>query len=407
MLLSQLNDIAIFAAGSNYQGRGFFSGMHEAVTGLGRGLSSPERQQLAASLGVALDNMRGELARVGDFSQPGRMSRMASTFMDYTGGNWWVSRMRASASFGMSSHMAEQTGKVWGALDHEYQRVISFNGIGEKEWDSIRASQLHELGGTRYVLPENIADKEAARKLQTYLSDQTLYIALEPDARTRAIMTQGTRPRTWSGETARFLGQFKSFTGAYMQKIIGRELFGRGYEGDSIVGALKNGEGEIGGLAQLMVATTVLGYASMALKDLAKGKTPKDPTQSPEKAAKVFLAAMVQGGGAGIYGDFLFGQASRAGGGTLETLAGPTFGAGARVVDLYHRVLAGDDASAAAVRETINQLPYVNFFYTRIALDYLFLWNLQDHLNPGYVRRMQQNAQRDFGQTFWLQPKML
>jgi hypothetical protein len=147
-----------------------------------------------------------------------------------------------------------------------------------------------------------------------------------------------------------------------MQRILGRELFGRGYEGDSIWGALRSGHGEFAGVARLIASTTLLGYASMALKDVAKGRTPRDPTESPEQAAKVFLAAMVQGGGAGIYGDFLFGSASRGGGGTIETLAGPTISTAARVVDLYHRALEGDKFAARAFSEVLSNTPYMNLF---------------------------------------------
>jgi hypothetical protein len=325
-------------------------------------------------------------------------------FMKVTGADWWMKRMQVSASFGMSHHMALQAGLDFASLNPEYRRVFTLYGIGDREWNAIRGSTQKLVDGLPYILPENVSDKIAAEKLKTYFTDQTGYLALEPDSRTRAMMLQGTRPGTWTGETARFIMQFKSFAGAYMQKIVARELYGRGYEGDSVVGALKNGQGEIGGLSQLILASTLLGYSSLALKDLAGGKTPRDPTTDPAMAGRVFLASMVQGGGAGIYGDFLFGSASRAGGGTLETVAGPAAGVIGRTVDLYHQAIAGQDVGASAVREALNQTPFLNLFYTKLALDYLIMWNIQDTLNPGYVRRMQRNAEKQYGQTYWLQP---
>jgi hypothetical protein len=425
MLLSQLNDVAVYGSGARYQGRGFFSGMAEAVGGLGRDLSAPERRELAASLGVVLDNMAGELGRVGSFNEAGSMSRVMSTFMKWNGSQWWTSRMRTSAAFGMSHHMALQAGKTFGEIGGEYQRVLSLYGIGEAEWNVIRQTAEQHVDGKAYIVPEALrtVDEKALRefagagategeiararreiedKLRTYYVDQTSTLALEPDQKTRAIVLQGTRPGTWTGEFMRFAMQFKSFTGAYTQRILGRELYGRGYEGDSLIGALRNGNGEFQGLARIIAMSTLLGYASMSLKDVAKGKTPRDPTEDGQ-ALKVMLAAMVQGGGAGVYGDFLFGAANRMGSGTVESLAGPVISSAGRIVDLYHKALAGDDVSARAFGEVLNNTPFMNLFYVRPVLNYMVLYQIQDLLSPGYLRRMQRDAEKN-GQQWLIAP---
>lgn len=427
MLLSQLNDVAVYGSGASYQGRGFFSGMGEAVSGLGRSLKPQERRDLAASLGVVLDNMIGEIGRVGSFNEAGSMTGIVNTFMKLNGAQWWTSRMRTSAAFGMSHHMALNAGNNWDSIGPEYQRVLSLYDIGPAEWDVIRQSTPTEVDGKVYITPEQIrdasddvmraytgvtaSDKEIAAKkrliedrLRTYFIDQTETLALEPDAKTKAITLQGTRPGTWTGEFMRFAMQFKSFTAAYTQRILGREIYGRGYEGDSIWGALRNGNGEMRGLANLILTSTLLGYGSMALKDVAKGKTPRDPLASPEQGAKVFLAAMLQGGGAGIYGDFLFGQANRMGSGTVEALAGPTISSAGRMLDLYHKAKEGDDVASRAMNEALANTPFANLFYTRIALNYLVLYELQESMNPGYIRRMERRA-ADEGQEFLISPR--
>lgn len=425
MLLSQLNDVAVYGSGARYQGRGFFSGMAEAVSGLGRDLSAPERRELAASLGVVLDNMAGELGRVGSFDEAGSMSRIMSTFMKWNGSQWWQSRMRTSAAFGMSHHMALQAGKTFADLGAEYQRVLGLYGIGEAEWKVISKTAEKHVDGKAYIVPEALrgvddaalrqyagdaADESAlsrARrdiedKLRTYFVDQTSVLALEPDAKTRAIILQGTRPGTWTGEFMRFAMQFKSFTGAYMQRILGRELYGRGYEGDSLIGALRNGNGEFQGIARIIAMSTLLGYASMSLKDIAKGKTPRDPTEDGQ-ALKVMLAAMVQGGGAGIYGDFLFGAANRMGSGTIESLAGPTLSSAGRIVDLYHKAMEGDKVAARAFGEVLNNTPFLNLFYLRPVLNYMALYQIQELLSPGYLRRMERDVEKN-GQEWLIAP---
>lgn len=403
MVFSQLNDLAVYASGTRYQGRGMMSGMAEAIAGLGRSLKPIERRELISMLGVTIDNAIGELGRVDSFTRPGTFAKAQQLFMKLNLGEWWVSHMRASAALGMAHDMANQAGKAWGALSTDFQRVLSTYDITPERWDAIRSSEIKSVEGKGYIVPENVTDKIAADKLRTYLTDQTQFLALEPDAKTRAILLRGTQPGTKLGEAARFMMQFKSFTGAYMQKILGRELYGRGYEGDSLVGALRNGNGELQGLAQLIITSTIMGYASLQLKALAKGQKLEQP-KSQGEASQQFLAAMLQGGGMGIYGDFLFGQASRFGGGLLETLAGPVPSEAARIIDLYHKALQDSQekgptealrrAGSNAFREGINNTPFINLFYSRIALDYLMFYRIQENMNPGYLQRVEANSKQ-------------
>lgn len=426
MILSQLNDIAVYASGTRYQGRGFMTGVTESVAGLGRNLSSPETRQLAASLGVVLDNMAGELGRAGSF-QPGSMAKASQLFMKLNLSTWWTNHMRSSAALGMSNHLAEVSGQAFDKLPADFQRLLKQYNIDAPEWKVIKEAGAKNVDGKAYIVPEAIhgvsddvvkgyigqaasdaaiadAKRELEGRLRNYLTDQTLTLALEPDAKVRAGMLLGTNPGTVTGELMRFMMQFKSFTGAYMQKVAGRELFGRGYEGDSLWGALTHGNGEMMGLAQLIATSTLMGYGSMALKDIAKGRTPRDPTESPGDAWKILLAAMAQGGGAGIYGDFLFGAASRSGSGTIESLGGPVLSTAGRIVDLYHKALAGDDAKAGAFNELLNNTPFVNLFYARQALNFLIFYRIQEMMNPGYLRRMEHDAETKNAQGFLLRP---
>jgi hypothetical protein len=403
MIMSQLNDIAVFASEMRYQGRGFFTGMNEAVTGLGRNLKNEERQQLLASLDVALESMLSGLGHAESLQDPGSTSKALQLFMKMNLSQWWTEHMKASAAMGMSHHMALNADRTWSALAPEYQRVLSLYNIGELDWDVIRASSQRLVDGRNYITPDTVADREIADKLRTYFTDRTTFAALEPDAKTRAILLQGTQAGTVTGEMMRFLVQFKSFTGAYMQKVMGRELYGRGYEGDAgfsgIFKALANGNGEMQGLVNIIVWSTIAGYASMSMKDMMKGKAPRDPMK-PE----TWTAAALQGGGMGIYGDLLFGQVNRFGGKFTDILVGPVPAAAGEFVDLYHKAIRGDDVAAESVRTIINHTPFLNLFYTRIALDYLVLYRMQEALNPGYLRRMERRVEQENGQTFLVRP---
>ena len=47
----------------------------------------------------------------------------------------------------------------------------------------------------------------------------------------------------------------------------------------------------------------------------------------------------------------------------------------------------------------------INTWYTRLALDYLFLWRLQEAASPGYLARHQQRMEQKSGIHYWLGPE--
>ena len=61
------------------------------------------------------------------------------------------------------------------------------------------------------------------------------------------------------------------------------------------------------------------------------------------------------------------------------------------------------------VLELVKQnTPYINFWYTKLAIDYLFVNEMREYLNPGWIDRMSarseergqtraESANRDFG----------
>jgi hypothetical protein len=158
----------------------------------------------------------------------------------------------------------------------------------------------------------------------------------------------------------------------------------------------------------LAVASTVLGYLRMATTDLMKGLNPRDP-----RDPRTWAAGLLQGGGLGILGDYLFGEFGRNHQNLAETALGPTAGVALQLIDVYNRMKEaaerGDGKPLRAVpaellRVTADNTPFINMFYARTALNYLFLWRLQEALNPGFQRRYERRVQQERGQTFWLSP---
>ncbi len=227
--------------------------------------------------------------------------------------------------------------------------------------------------------------------------DRAHHAVLEPNARNRAFMLRGTKPGTVPGEILRYIGQFKSFSVAITQSVLGREVYGRGY--DTLGEYLRKGRGDMLGLANMIGIYGVLGYGAMSIKELIKGREPRDPLNP-----QTIIAALAQGGGLGLYGDFLFGEYSRFGKSLVSSIAGPVAGAADTIAELYTRVRNGDDTAAVAFKALLDNTPFNNLFWLRPLLDYAILFNIQESLNPGYLRRMERRVERQNEQQFLFKP---
>jgi hypothetical protein len=397
-VFSSITDVPTYASEVRFQGRGMLTGMAEALGGIASGRPSGERAQVLSSLGVVFDSMVGEITRRGSLDDQfsAGVGRAMNTFFKWNLLNWWTESLRGSAALGMSHFMAKEAGKAFDQLHPQMQNLLGRYKIGAAQWDVIRASGVKLADGREYLTPEGIADETLAGSMRAFYIDRAETAVIQPDAETLALMRQGTQAGTAYGELLRFIGQFKSFGVAFTQKILGREVYG--YGSDSIGQGLTNLEG-IRGISNVILMTTLFGYGAMAAKDLIKGRNPRDPTEF-----RTWAAAMIQGGGLGIYGDFLLGEHDRFGGDLLKSLAGPVPGLISDVDKIRAAAFRGEDVAATSLRTLINNTPYANLFYTRMALDYAILYEIQESMNPGYLRRMERRMQKENNQTYWLRP---
>lgn len=98
--------------------------------------------------------------------------------------------------------------------------------------------------------------------------------------------------------------------------------------------------------------------------------------------------------------------------GFLETAVGPGIGS---MADLVELVAKARDASISADEEVkladglnfaLQNTPFINLFYTRPALDYLFLNSMREAASPGYMKRVQGRRKKDYGQTSFMPPHL-
>lgn len=359
----------------------------------------------------------------------GALASMEQFFFRVTGITPMTANKRAGAERMMALHLGEQREKAFADLGDGETRMLQAFGIGEPEWNLLKTVEWNRIEGDTYLTPDvaaRISDAaigdymkarglaeaaqmvglpgqtavqrtrdEIANKLWSYFAERGNFAVLEVGARERAILYQGTRPGTPLNLALRLLMQFKQFPTAMVTRAWGADIYG---------GA--KGMKRFTGLAELFVASTLFGALANVLNPLAKGQDPF--AQWRNQPANALISAFTRGGAGSIYGDLILGTWSRFGLSALDTVAGPTFGQFNAVMelltDLTHPSKWKSQSAAAALREIRNNTPFANTIYTKAAVDYLIYYRLMEWLNPGYLRRMEDQMKKNAGTEFWLRP---
>ena len=396
--LSSLPDLATTASALRHEGVPYFKALTNQVMALLPGYDNDVRRQVSTRALAGLNGLLGGLHhRMGyDAGVPGSITRATDIFFKLNLQTWWQDAQERGVSSLIASHVGESLGQGWDAMDQGLRRSLQRYGVTAEDWTAMQGAELLRDGsGIAYFTPDMI-DGPARQRIGAWFASTIDGALTKPGVYERSILYQGQAPGTVAGEALRFIGQFKSYPLTFVTRHLSREMY-------------RQGSADFAGLAGLIAGTTLLGYVSMTLKELAAGKNPREP-EDTAGWAKLVMAALQQGGGAGIYGDYLFGDANRFGGGLLATMAGPTAGTAEKVYGIMTRLrdrATGDDKgnlAAQAISFAARDLLPTNIFYSKLLLDHLVIYRLQEAVDPGYLRRLERRVERENDQTFWKPP---
>lgn len=421
VVISSFSDVALRAEmmrnfGHNPMGA-YFSAMGDML----KGRPKSEQKAIADSLGVWAESNFGHMsAYMADSTNPyGMISKTQMMYSKLTFLDWWDETNRLAAGSFLSRWMALKKNIKFDNLDEQSKLHLNMYGLGEKEWDLMRANEntYKIAGGKQFITPDaawDYSDESIANylgeeltklspkkiddvkqlmhdRLMSFFIDKTNDASLRPGVKSHFTINRGTKPGTWPGEILRMIGQFKYYSIEYARRIMGRKLFGmrvdKGY-------GLQAGSPDIAGLVNVIIGSTLLGYVSMQSKNIMKNRTLRSPLDPG-----TWVASLLQGGGLGLYGDFFFGQYNRFGNSIIESIAGPVPVSLEEGATILFRMEHLQDPSNQIWQFAKNNTPLLNLFYARSALDFLFLNGLQEQLNPGSLQRyndqlMQQNNQQ-------------
>ena len=440
--LSAVADLFTKAMSMRTNGANFFEAHGMALTDVLRTFT-PKDKRLLNDLGFYFELENGTLIHRFDQADtlPGFTTALLNKFFKYSGLTGWTEKQKATMAQWLSNILGDSNKLKYADLNPDVRAMLKYHGFGEQKWDIFRKHMVQEFGGKKYFNPalaRNLTDEQIGGLLPEHLrgpvrkgytpeqwklarqaeltrmrtaletearaffADETKFAVIEPDAKVTATMTQGTRPGTAPGEAIRAIMQFKSFPIAFLQRTIGGRRWVRGSLQEGMRHGFNKGaiydavSRDVVGSVEYMLTSVAYGYLAMTLKDLSKNRTPRDPLK-----LETWLAAAMQSGGAGIYGDFLLGSSSRFGNSFLETLAGPLFGDVGNLVMAGSSALHGEFERAGdkTIRTLMGSMPYINLWYTKAAMDWLFLDGVKEWMSPGYKARMLRNMEKEFGQT--------
>jgi len=372
-------------------------------------LSMEEKGRLAIRLGLTAEGWStlaaAQMRYVGDLSGPEITRRMADFVMRASLLSPWTNAGRWSFGMEFLGNLADNTGKTFKQLDPMMQKTLDHYGIGADKWEIVRTTPLYEYEGASFLRAEDIEARtdirsDLARDLATSLlamvETETNFAVPTSSLRGRTFLTGDTRPGTLAGELTRSFAMYKNFGVTLVNTHIMRGL----------AQPTQRAKGTY--FADLLISTTLMGALAMQLKEMAKGRDPR-PMTDPE----FWGAAMLQGGGLGIYGDFLFSDVNRYDRGLAETIAGPVVG----FADDVRKLTIGNVTQAIKGEDTNIGSEFINFagrytpgstlWYSRLALERMVLDQGKLWADPdarSKMRRLESRYKREYGQNFWWRP---
>lgn len=371
MLVKKVNDMALLSNAilSTFSDFGLQAGIRNAKTGKNF-LSSITDSTLKTTIGTAKNFVGVEhrpefYRRLGAFvdlataqnyrfSETGEMSAHGldvahGWFMKLTGLQDQSLAARNSTMVAFSEDMAKFMDGKWGDIPEPGRMDLEAFGINEESFRLLQSMEPDEFDGIRYLTPDTIKDFDTelfpGKTLEQKRANKTkLFLGYKGYLQEMAELGSphsGLKERSfinmfpkdsWQGAMWNLMFQYKSFiqaVGTSMEHIV----------------ASKSKQAIIG----TMASTTVLGYLSIALKDLAKGKEPPDPLEP-----KTVLSAMLQSGTLGMIGDVLLTDYTKSYRDPITDLAGPTASLGKEFIQMGSKLIYSKNGFKQAEKQFDN-----------------------------------------------------
>lgn len=397
--VSAISDTAFNAITARMNGLSAMRVMRNYLKNIGK-----DGQQAAIQLGIVSDSWLNTAAgsnRLNQISGHGITRKMADATIRWSGLSWMTQAGKNAFGMELSGFIAKHIDRPFSKLPNEFKKAIEKYGIDSSDWASLKKADIIEKDGARFFDFSSATD-EAGEKINRMLYTEMEFAVPEPNARTTATLNQGLKPGTIAGELLKSVTMLKSFP---VTMVTGH--LARGFAQDGMMS-------KFGYLAKLMIATSVMGVFAYQAKQLIVGKEPISMDLTTEEGRKLMMAGALQGGGLGIFGDFLFSDVNRFGQGLSQTMVGPMAGVVDDVAKLtvgnVQEAFKGDDTNilqdlvdtADRYTPVVGTLWYTRLLYERAIIDQLDL--MTDPKARKKFRRKMKRARKEYKQDYWWKP---
>lgn len=372
-------------------------------------------KRFAARAGIIGDELNSAASRFveGNLGN-GVTGKLADLTMRLSLLSQWTDAVRRAQSLNTMATFAEATKHNWNDIDGWLRYRLEQFGVTEEVWKALQKCKPEELNGSQFLTINSI--KNAANKngdigglradklMSTYLSfvmDDSFMASLQPDLMTRSITNWGKSRGTVAGEFVRSIFLFKSFPIAMFTRHLkrSRDLYRYKQQTKGTTAAVFS---RLGYYSTLIASTTLVAWVANMFKDIINGSDVKDPLTFDA----VFKRALTSGGGMGFIGDILVSGMDdyKYGHPALMNMAGPVLSTAMDAYTIFDKFKDNKDIGANTIRIIKGNLPVVNLWYTKQLLNHAVFNQIQEMMNPGYHRRIEQKNRKNQGVGYWWQP---
>lgn len=389
-----------------------------------------DEKAFLSAYGVSLDHISNRLASRMSFGggdiRAGVAHKVESGWFEVLMMHKWNDAFKGSFDLALMHKLGQYIDSDFKDLPKDIQNRFGQYGMGEGDWALLKSAATVGEDGRVYIMPENIRNlsdeaimsvekkflsigrgadditsyKNALKtKFSTWLLDQADDGVVTPGARQRIYSRFGAKKGTVAGELIGTLNYFRSFPISVTSKIIARELFG--FEGEKGRQFLR--------MTSIIASTAAMGWVSGAIRDTLNGKTPRTNWIKEDGSPnwELLMDSMARGGGLGMYEYVILHEYDNSYKSMAKTAAGPVFGTAMEGATLLQQTVAGAISSDKKVPAPHNytkflrdNAPFINMPVIKLALDYMVFYQLNEMMEPGYLRKMERGLENRTGQEF-------
>ena len=420
--ISAISDTAFIASTAKVNGLSASRALGKYSRSL---VGSSDLKQIARRSGFLVDVINGNTlsdTRFAGETMPGKFtSTLARATNKLSGLHLMTKAAQDSISLEFNATIAElvSSKKSWNSINPDLKQTLEKFNLNEKDWAELAGAKIEDNGSAKFLITNDLRvdsnfnpkrAMELANKLDDVVFSLRQMAANEAGLASRSLSTgaafgDGT-PGSLSRAFASSLFMFKTFPITVMLTHLLPSMRRAG------IIAGNRGLKKYDHFAAVMVGATIMGSIPLMLKDLVKGKAIDDPEKyfSP----RFFINAALQGGGLGLFGDFLFKDQSRYGSSMTSELLGPL----ASNVDNIYKATKGNydkyinGQEPNFLKDTFKvakrNIPVVgSLWYSRLVLERLMLDNMERLIDPKFdskMHKLEQKMMKKQGTKFWWRP---